>query len=279
MSKRHDPIRVRELWDPAFAELHGGLRDAQRQGPSAEQRSRIRVALGLPATPAAVPDQAIEPSQGARPQKRLLGEARSVLLKLVLSGALMTTAAFGGHRLLSSTLPAQTLAATPPTVRPAGPASLPSGAGAELPGPQPASAGEQSDDDNPTPRPKLSRRRKAGGSPIAQRPPPSAMPAPTDPAGELALLNRARADARAAPARALTLVAQHQERYVPAAFAEEREVIAVEALLAAGLVEQANLRAARFFAQFPLSAHTRRIRTLLNAGSGTKAVSPPHALE
>ena len=47
---------------------------------------------------------------------------------------------------------------------------------------------------------------------------------------ELALLKRARVSVRSDPARALALTAEHAARFAAGTFAEEREVIAIEAL-------------------------------------------------
>lgn len=98
----------------------------------------------------------------------------------------------------------------------------------------------------------------------------------SNPAGELALLRRARAQTRSAPEHALELIVQCQQRYPNPAFAEEREVIAVEALLALGRTDQARQRATDFFAHFPASAHARRMHVLLDDDSDTNPTQPPH---
>jgi hypothetical protein len=82
---------------------------------------------------------------------------------------------------------------------------------------------------------------------------------------ELQLLTRARHVVRSSPSRAIALTAEHAERYPAGTFAEEREVIAVEALVRLGQREQAAARARAFGARFPQSAHRQRIEDVLAA--------------
>lgn len=71
------------------------------------------------------------------------------------------------------------------------------------------------------------------------------------------------AHAHSDPQRALALVAQHEQQFAQGALVQEREVIAIEALLAAGERSESEHRAAAFFTRFPESAHFRRLRALL----------------
>jgi hypothetical protein len=80
---------------------------------------------------------------------------------------------------------------------------------------------------------------------------------------ELTLLRRAKAHAVSEPDRALELLDEHARRFSHGALSQEREVIAVEALLARGDRGGAERRAARFLAQNPGSAHARRVHALL----------------
>ena len=84
-----------------------------------------------------------------------------------------------------------------------------------------------------------------------------------DPAGELALLVRARRVLLADPARTLALTEQHLRDYPQGAFAEEREVLAIESLVRTGEKERARARMQRFASGFPNSTHLSRIRALL----------------
>lgn len=103
----------------------------------------------------------------------------------------------------------------------------------------------------------------------APEPPPPArlMPGPVeraqDPAAELALLEQAHRNLAAAPARALDATAAHRRRFPRGQYEQEREVLAIEALLALQRDAQASARAARFLARHPESSHARRVRALV----------------
>lgn len=112
--------------------------------------------------------------------------------------------------------------------------------------------------------------------PAEQR--PRATPAPPASAGEstsasaaeeLALLNRAQASLGRDPAMSLMLVSDHQRRFRPGTLVQEREVIAIDALLRLGQRPAAEARAARFRQQFPASVHRRRVDVLLGVGSSS----------
>jgi TolA-binding protein len=76
-----------------------------------------------------------------------------------------------------------------------------------------------------------------------------------DLAAERALIETARsAVARGNAGAALDAVAQHQRRFPRGQLGEEREVLAVQALVAAGRVQEAAERGARFRLQYPNSA-------------------------
>ncbi len=87
---------------------------------------------------------------------------------------------------------------------------------------------------------------------------------------ELILLKRARAALETAPQRALSLSGEHQTRFPRGVLAQEREVIAIEALIRLGRHGRAERRAARFNQRFPASAHRRRLDALLNKQSNDK---------
>jgi hypothetical protein len=82
---------------------------------------------------------------------------------------------------------------------------------------------------------------------------------------EVELLQRAQAALGADPARALALVREHEQRFPRGALGQEREVIAVGALVALGRTSEARARAARFVELFPRSAYRRRIEALAPA--------------
>jgi hypothetical protein len=130
----------------------------------------------------------------------------------------------------------------------------------------------------PAPRAEIAARPRA---PRAERPaappsadvvasaaaPPSAEPA--DDAGavddetETQLLQRTLDALGRSPAEALTLTALHQRRFPGGSLAQEREVLAVDALIRLGRRDEARARAARFVESYPRSAHRRRLEALL----------------
>ena len=91
------------------------------------------------------------------------------------------------------------------------------------------------------------------------------VPQRADVQGEIALLVRARRVLAAAPARSLVLVAEHERSYPHGAFAEEREVIAIDALHQLGRDAQAQSRASAFARDYPQSAHRKRVADNLDA--------------
>lgn len=90
----------------------------------------------------------------------------------------------------------------------------------------------------------------------------SARPAGS-PDAEMTLLGSAQAALSGAPAEALARCEEHARTYPGGAFADEREVLAVDALIRLGRRSEAEARAARFRVAHPGSAYLRRLDTLL----------------
>jgi hypothetical protein len=78
-------------------------------------------------------------------------------------------------------------------------------------------------------------------------------------ASELKLLTHARRVVRSAPHRALALTREHAKHYPSGLFAEEREVVAIDALHALGQHAAAAKRARRFARAYPMSVHRGRL--------------------
>lgn len=101
------------------------------------------------------------------------------------------------------------------------------------------------------------------------RPAPSARPAASeeDPAvnerAEVALLAQAQAALAARPADTLARCDDHARRFASGTLVQEREVLAIDALLRLGRRPEAEARATRFRTSFPRSGHLRRIESLL----------------
>lgn len=104
-------------------------------------------------------------------------------------------------------------------------------------------------------------------------PPPGAGVAADDET-EVHLLQRAQGALGADPGAALALTGEHARRYPGGALAQEREFIAVSALLALGRAPEAQGRAARLLERFPSSAYRGRLETLGLGNSLQKDESP-----
>jgi hypothetical protein len=99
--------------------------------------------------------------------------------------------------------------------------------------------------------------------PAPQRPPGS-IERLADRAGEAALVHAADAALRRGDAGgALTLAGEHARRFPAGAHAEERERIAIEALVRLGRSGQARAAAERFLARHPASIYRARIEELV----------------
>ena len=86
-----------------------------------------------------------------------------------------------------------------------------------------------------------------------------------DPVAELALLERAQRVLRSDPAAALALAEEHRARMPRGALAQEREMLAIEALFRLDRDAQAQRRARAFEQRYPQSSHRPRLRDLLTS--------------
>lgn len=102
--------------------------------------------------------------------------------------------------------------------------------------------------------------------------------APSDGPSETSLLEQARAALGSRPAEALELTRRHRARFPEGALAEEREVIAIEALERLGRDAAARARAAEFERRYRGSVHQPRLRRGANtsepAGGGFNTAPP-----
>jgi hypothetical protein len=115
--------------------------------------------------------------------------------------------------------------------------------------------------------------RSAGAMPLPARTPSPRRPVPSparptaveslDPLAELELIEQAHGQLASAPAQALTATERHARRFPTGQFAQERELIAIEALIALGHAERARARGERFLARYPRSSHGRKVRALI----------------
>lgn len=134
--------------------------------------------------------------------------------------------------------------------------------------PEPATVIEETPHPEPTPEPAETVVEPT--APRVRRPrprEPAAPPAPafeTDPSAELELIRAAQAALGASPAHALELASEHRRRFGPSGtLAQEREVVAIDALSRLDRGDAARQRADRFHTRWPRSAHGRRIDVIV----------------
>lgn len=89
--------------------------------------------------------------------------------------------------------------------------------------------------------------------------------APDDPQEEVHLLERAQDALRTSPDEALRLTAEHAHKFPNGALAQEREVIAIDALVRKGDRADAQARADKFAKTWPHSTDLRRVQVLVGA--------------
>ncbi|AKV00250.1 hypothetical protein AKJ09_06913 [Labilithrix luteola] len=92
---------------------------------------------------------------------------------------------------------------------------------------------------------------------------PAAPEADSTPSDELALLEEASRALDATPQKTLALTEVHMKHFQAPKFAQERERLAVVALVRLGRLDDARRRANAFEATYPESAHLTRVRELV----------------
>jgi type IV secretory pathway VirB10-like protein len=85
------------------------------------------------------------------------------------------------------------------------------------------------------------------------------------PAAEAKLLLDARRSLRDDPARALELANKHRREFKRGPLAEEREYLAIQALVALGRQREAQKRASKFVSSFPSSPHRKTVEKTANS--------------
>ena len=94
--------------------------------------------------------------------------------------------------------------------------------------------------------------------------PPRAPTFERDPAAEMALIREAQSRLGADPAGALARAESHRRRFGDGGvLAQEREVVAIDALVRLDRRAEARRRADRFATRYPTSAHRRRIEVIV----------------
>lgn len=271
---------------PTPPELERLLRaEAARPGPSDEVAERLlsRVLLAGGGSPDGDPDGgAPPPSPGAPPGSGAAaaeGAIRGANTLAMLTGTagivggfvlgVVTTLAVGTPEAPAPPAPVAAIAPVeveePDAGDPDVPAALADGAPTESDGGAPEVAVTRVVRVEPTattPEPEAADRATSepATDPAAADPPA----ATTSLAEESLLIARAQsALARGRSAAALEALAEHEARFPDGQFAEEREALAVRALVAGGDLEAARARAAAFEAAYPRSPLLRVVRAAL----------------
>jgi hypothetical protein len=239
MTHERDPARMLDTVDPK-SPLHGALAAGRRDLPSEQALARMAVAIGA----------GTGVSLAAAGAKGATAAGKIIPFKLA-SIAVATAIAGGGLYYVAKPEPPLVAvrpaigprAPDPPPVREAIPDPIPN----PIPNPVPKA-------DPPPPAPAITVRQPRKTRPLPEVTPPS----------EMELVERARTLLGSDPGASLAAAEAHRHAYPGGTFAQEREVIAIEALLALGRTPEAKARAARFDEAFPGSAHRARIRDLLD---------------
>ena len=227
-----EPVRLRREVGSALGEGVTGLNDSW---PSEQQLASLRQRLPLN-------ERAVLPS---RLKRRTLPRVVSALAWLA---PLVALAAVFWLRDRSAPERAAPVASHEPAK--IQPIVVPERAPSALPPPTPSALPPRS--------PAASSSGRVGASPPAVTPRPS----------ELELMHDARALLSNDPSGALSVLNRHARFYPTGVLGQEREVLAIDALLRLGRKAEANARATRFSSTYPASAHWPHIQRLLsNAGS------------
>jgi len=206
--------------------------------------------LGLGTAPANPPGFASP--IGAVGKTTLAKLGMSTLAKTIVAAGIVSAGAVW-WALPSANVPAPTRTVAAPSVAPAAPVEAqdepvaPAHEALVEPIAEPIEAAE----------PRVKRARVAAPKPVEV---PVAIPS------EIELIRKAE-ELRAQPAQSLRALNEHARLYPTGMLAQEREVLAIEALLASGQRPVAEARAKALAAAHPGSAHLRRVRVLLGAGS------------
>ena len=249
MKAMSDPPRLRDPGAGAPDAVRALLRHGASELPDAAQIAHLARCLPLarPAPPSAAPAAS----------SALTGPAVGLAIALAAIGAALVHNAANARRaeppaMMSAAAGTAAAASVDPAEPGAVAAPRDTSAPAQMPVPPPAAEAA------PAPGAPAE---QAGAA--AKRPRPSSPDAPSTEARserEVDLLQRART---AAPAEALSIVREHEQRFPGGALVQEREVIAVGALVGLGHAAEARARAARFVERFPTSAYRHRIEALV----------------
>ncbi|WP_437940599.1 hypothetical protein [Sorangium sp. So ce341] len=139
------------------------------------------------------------------------------------------------------------------------PAAAPPPAPEPAPAPAPAPAAE------PAPAPVARREAPRNARPATPAPDAIAAVDNDDLVRESNLVDQSRAALAQDPAAALAALARHEADFPRGRLAEEREFIAIRALMRLGRADEARARAAAFVARYPSSSFAEPVRRIVSA--------------
>jgi hypothetical protein len=266
MKPPQDPPRLLDPGSDAPAWLRASLEAGARDVPGPQRLAVIAAHLpvgplgpgpGPGGSPPGAPHGA---PPGVSPVASQVGGAAAPAVPSMLSGAAIGAAL--GLAVLGAGQLASSRVGSPPPPPPAALVSVAPGA--------PASPRF-----DPAPASAPARRAPGVAGRSAPRPGATALPEPSGAAAEPAapvevaaetessILQQAQDALGGDPARALSLTDLHRARFPGGRLAQEREVLAIQALLGLGRGAEARARAASFLASFPTSADRRRLVVLI----------------
>jgi hypothetical protein len=234
MTRPSDPGRLSDATPPS--PLGQLLSSAERDLPSEQELAQLAARLG------GVLDAAPVPAAAAPGSSLLVKAGVAVGVAGLVIGGLWLS-----HR--------PRLAAPASTRAPSSSLSLaaPRAVDQAPTAPAPTSVASTPNAPSSEPAPKPAALRKSLAEPV------KSAAASADGLSEPALLEQARRALTNSPATALALTNQHAARFPRGVLAQEREVIAIEALRRLGRSAEADRRAAAFGQAFPGSAHQRMV--------------------
>ncbi len=272
--------------DPLPPDLHALLRRGTvDEAPGDDVRSRLMGRLGLPLVPpdGSPPDggpgghASGDPSVGSAGAPAALGQGAvlasskaSFGLVMFLVGSITGAAVHAGvQSVLSSPTPAAVRVVAPTLVASVSPGTpaLPAASALARPPEPPTSSAPPAPAVPSSALPSVSP--APSSAPVAARPEPEVTPGPGRDAelgAERALLDMARsALARGQAAGSLTTLDQHRREFPRGRLSEEREGLAVQALVASGRMDEARTRVERFRRSYPKSLMLPALQGLVGA--------------
>jgi hypothetical protein len=250
MTIESDPPRLADSGAAAPGPVQNLFQSAQQDLPSEHALERMLTRLGpiAGAGAALAGDAVLAGAKGAATHAASTTVGASVAkLVAVIAGAGLIA---GGAAMLASNSGGDESPQTPAKVAPKGASPAAAPVEALPPQPQPpAPVAPELSEPPEDPAPAHAAPAKAGKSTSSA----------AGVKAEAALLERARSLVASNPAQALAITRDHARRFPGGLLAQEREVIAIEALRKLGQQDEANQRATRFKSAYPGSAHQRSI--------------------